>query len=136
MSHPLHAAVLAILLAATTAAHADAFDLAPVRNTSFTDALVPPAADLPLAPAAGDGDCVDGPCPAPGAAALDATLAAADTRIAASAAPAMAPVRAGVDGKPAGIGSVPEPQTYALLCGGLGLLCLRARALSRRRQPE
>ena len=47
------------------------------------------------------------------------------------------PARTGPDGKPAGIGSVPEPGAYALLCVGLGLLGARAAndALRRKKSP-
>lgn len=147
MSHPPHvicnagpkAVLLAILMAAGTGAIAaapqdGAVELAPARGTAFTDALVP-ASGEPLLAQAGDAQdaCADGPCIEQDQAGM---VAAADTRAAATPSPAAAPVRAGVDGKPAGIGSVPEPQTYALLCGGLGLLGIGARTSGRRRQSK
>lgn len=138
----LNAAVLAILAMAGSGAIAaapsdGAFDLAAARGTAFTDALVP-ASGEPLLAQAGDapGACLDGSCAAQDPAATPDTVAPADTRSAATASPAAAPVRAGVDGKPAGIGSVPEPQTYALLCGGLGLIGIGARTSRRRRQSK
>lgn len=139
----LNAAVLAILVTAGSGAIAAAppdaaFDPAAARGTAFTDALVP-ASGEPLLAQAGEapGACLDGSCAAAqDPAATPDTIAAADTRSAATASPAAAPVRAGVDGKPAGIGSVPEPQTYALLCGGLGLIGIGARTSRRRRQSK
>jgi hypothetical protein len=154
MSHPppmtrnagLKAVLLAMLMTAGTgalaAAHQDDAEdatIAPAaaRSTAFTDALVPASGEPLLAQAGAAQDaCADGPCIEPDAAGTSDMVAAADTRAAATPSPATAPVRAGVDGKPAGIGSVPEPQTYALLCGGLGLLGIGARTSRRRRQSK
>jgi hypothetical protein len=158
MSHPFSmplrspfTAVLAtVLLATGTCAlaatpHDGAFEAAGLRGTVFTDALVPGSTASAHGPdellPAHSGDaadaCMDGACAGQDPAARSGTdIAAADTRNAATPAPPATPVRAGVDGKPAGIGSVPEPQTYALLCGGLGLLGVSARTSRRRRQPE
>lgn len=150
MSHPPHvirnagpkAVLLAILMAAGTGAIAatpqeGAVELAPARGTAFSDALVP-ASGEPLLAQAGDTHdaCPDGPCVEQDQAGTSGMVAAADTRAAATPSPAAAPVRAGVGGKPAGIGSVPEPQTYAMLCGGLGLLGIGARTSRRRRQSK
>ncbi|MFK3736869.1 PEP-CTERM sorting domain-containing protein [Massilia sp. TN1-12] len=154
MSHPPHmtsnaglkAVLLAMLITAGTGALAatdqeategDTIAPAAARGTAFTDALVPAPGELLLAQAGAAPDaCTDGPCIEPGATGTSDMVAAADTRAAATPSPAAAPVRAGVDGKPAGIGSVPEPQTYSLLCGGLGLLGIGARMSRRRRQSK